>query len=60
MVVIVVNFIFILQWTKKEVSKMIDKNDSKYDWDSLFALGIFFAGVGMLLYGVGVFLSLFI
>jgi hypothetical protein len=39
---------------------MIDKNETKYDWDSPIGLGLFFAGLGILVYGVGVFLSLFI
>jgi hypothetical protein len=37
-----------------------DKNDSKYGWDSPLGLGIFFAGVGILLYGVSVFLGIFL
>lgn len=45
---------------KSEVSKMLDENDRKYGWDSPMGLGIFLAGVGILLYAVSVFLALFI
>ena len=36
------------------------KNDNWYDWGSAVGIGIGLAGIGILLYGVSVFLSLFI
>jgi len=45
---------------KIEMPKKFDENDSKYGWDAPIGLGIFLAGAGILLYGTGVFLALFI
>ena len=39
---------------------MTENIDSKYGWGSPFGLGIFFTGIGILLYGLSVFLGLFI
>jgi hypothetical protein len=39
---------------------MAEKNCSWYDWGSAVGIGIFLAGTGILLYGLGVFLGLFI
>jgi hypothetical protein len=40
--------------------KMADKNCSWYVWCSPVGIGIFLAGTGILLYGLGVFLGLLI
>ena len=39
---------------------MKDTKDKRYSWDSPVGLGIGSAGLGILLYGIAVFLSLFI
>lgn len=39
---------------------MTDENDNKNSWGSPFGLGIFFTGIGILLYGLSIFLGLFI
>jgi len=39
---------------------MTGKDDNWYSWGSAVGPGIGLAGIGILLYGVGVFLSLFI
>lgn len=41
-------------------NKMAEKNCNWYDWSSAVGIGIFLAGTGILLYGLSIFLGLFI